>query len=142
MADYFFSCSIKEIDKRNETLATATLETAIACVQKSIEMGAINSDEIEDQSLREEITVQKEQHLLVLRGKLREFYISLYDISRLFLTFSPLDKHMNDIEKLCIELPEMAYNAIYMFMYLNKEEKANEYRQKITKNKGSDMITH
>lgn len=142
LADYFFSCSIKEIDKRNETLATATLETAIACVQKSIEMGAINSDEIEDQSLREEITVQKEQHLLVLRGKLREFYISLYDISRLFLTFSPLDKHMNDIEKLCIELPEMAYNAIYMFMYLNKEEKANEYRQKITKNKGSDMITH
>ena len=96
LADYFFSCSIKEIDKRNETLATATLETAIACVQKSIEMGAINSDEIEDQSLREEITVQKEQHLLVLRGKLREFYISLYDISRLFLTFSPLDKHMNE----------------------------------------------
>lgn len=32
LADYFFSCSIKEIDKRNETLATATLETAIACV--------------------------------------------------------------------------------------------------------------
>lgn len=141
LADYFFSCSIKEIDKRNETLATATLETAIACVQKSIEMDAINSDEIEDQSLKEEITVQKEQHLLVLRGKLREFYISLYDISLLFLTFSPLDKHMNEIEKLCIELPEMAHYAINMFTYLKNEEKANEYRQKIMSKKDSDMIT-
>lgn len=141
LADYFFSCSIKEIDKRNETLATATLETAIACVQKSIEMDAINSDEIEDQSLKEEITVQKEQHLLVLRGKLREFYISLYDISLLFLTFSPLDKHMNEIEKLCIELPEMAHYAINMFTYLKNEEKANEYRQKIMTKKDSDMIT-
>lgn len=35
---------------------------------------------------------------------------------------------MNDIEKLCIELLEMVYNVIYMFMYLNKEEKVNEYR--------------
>lgn len=142
LADYFFSCSIKESDKRNRTLATVTLETAIACVQKSIEMDAINCDEIEDQSLKEEITAQKEQHLLVLRGKLREFYISLYDISLLFLTFSPLDKHMNEIEKLCIELPEMAHYAINMFTYLKNEEKANEYRQKIITKKDSDMITH
>lgn len=135
LADYFFSCSIKEIEKRNETLATATLETAIVCVQKSIEMYSINSDEIEDQSLKEEVTAQKEQHFLILRRKLQEFYISLYDISRLFLAFSPLDKHMDEIEKLCIELPEMALYASIMFTYLHNEEKANEYSQKIVKKK-------
>lgn len=105
------------------------------CVQKSIEMYSINSDEIEDQSLKEEVTAQKEQHFLILRRKLQEFYISLYDISRMFLKFSPLDKHMDDIEKLCIELPEMALYASIMFTYLHNEEKANEYSQKIVKKK-------
>lgn len=66
--------------------------------------------------------------MLVFCGKLWEFYIFFYDILLLFLIFFFLDKYMNDIEKLCIELLEMVYNVIYMFMYLNKEEKVNEYR--------------
>lgn len=66
--------------------------------------------------------------MLVFCGKLCEFYIFFYDILLLFLIFFFLDKYMNEIEKLCIELLEMVYYVINMFIYLKNEEKVNEYR--------------
>ena len=130
LADYFFSCSMKEYRKRNSTLATATLVTAIACLQRCINGYTISTNDIEDEELKEEIESQKEDILLKLKHRLKLCYIYIWHVTRLYLTLEPLVDHMDDIEKLCLELPEMASIVGSMFRYLHKKDKAEEYWEK------------
>ena len=130
IADYFFSCSMIEYRKRNSTLATATLVTAITCLQRCIKGDTISTNEIEDEELKKEIESQKEEVLLKLKHRLKLCYIYLWHVTTLYLTFEPLVDYMDDIEKLCLELPEMASIVGSMFRYLQKKDKAEEYRKK------------
>jgi hypothetical protein len=130
LADLFYANSLKEYDKRNSMLASLNLETSILCVRKAIEMGTIGTDEIQDKSLKEEITKQQDLAVMDLKRKLKLCYIHLYDISRLYRSYDPLQHHMDDIENLCKDLPEMVYIVALMFRYLRRNDKALEYKTK------------
>ncbi|XP_061178700.1 uncharacterized protein LOC133187369 [Saccostrea echinata] len=71
LADIFYSYSLREYNKRNSTLATLALETAIPCIHKAIEEVSINVDEIQDQNLREEIISQRDKFVMDQKKSLR-----------------------------------------------------------------------
>ena len=48
----------------------------------------------------------------------------------MYWTADPLNRHIDDIEKLCIDFPYMTANLIQMFRFLRMEDKALEYEQK------------
>ncbi|XP_055999226.1 uncharacterized protein LOC125656182 isoform X1 [Ostrea edulis] len=127
LADIFHTYSLREYDKRNSTLATLTLETAVLCVQKALEMDTISTDEIQDKALKEEIIRQRDVVMMDLKRKLKLYYIHMYDVSRLYHSTEPLQTHIDDIENLCRELPEMSYIVAEMFRYLSRNNKALEY---------------
>ena len=130
LAEYFFSCGIKEYEKRNKTLATATLETAVTCLQKCIQMDAICPNNIEDEKLKKEVFSQRDAILLKFKRQLMFYYIYLWCVSEMYWTADPLNRHIDDIEKLCIDFPYMTANLIQMFRFLRMEDKALEYEQK------------
>ncbi|XP_048739950.2 uncharacterized protein LOC125654185 isoform X3 [Ostrea edulis] len=127
LADIFYRESLREYEKRNSTLATLTLETAILCIQKAIEMDTISTDEIQDKTLKEEILTQQDLVVMDLKRKLKLYYIHMYHVSGLYCAFAPLQNHMDDIENLCKELPEMTCFVALMFRYLYRRDKALEY---------------
>jgi hypothetical protein len=130
LADHFYTCSLREYDKRNSTLAESTNETAILCFRKAIEMSTMPIDEIQDKGLKEEITKQQDVVVMDLKRKLKLCYIHLFNISQLYLTYEPLVNHMDDIENLCKELPEMICIVALMFRFLHQNDKALEYDAK------------
>jgi hypothetical protein len=130
LADIFYTESLREYDKRNLALGTLTLETAILCLQKAIEIGTIVTDEMQDEHLKEEINKQQGPIVMSMRRKLKLWYMHMYDLCGLYCTFAPLQHHMDDIENLCKELPEMTAIVALMFRYLHQNDKALEYETK------------
>ena len=132
LAEYFFSCGIKEYNKRNKTLATATLETAISCLQKCIQTDNICPSKIEDRLLKEEVLSQRRDLLLKFKRRLMSYYTYVWCVSELYTTVDPLNRHIHDIEKLCVDLPEMTSILIKMFRHLRMEDKALKYEKRVT----------
>ena len=130
LLEYFFSCGIKEYNKRNKTLATATLETAVTCLQKSIQMDAICPNNIEDEKLKEEVFSQRDAILLKFKRQLMSCYMYLWYVSQLDWKVEPLSRHMDDIEKLCLDLPDKIGILVEMFRYVRMDDKALEYEKK------------
>ena len=130
LAEYFFSCGMKEYNKRNKTLATSTIETAITCLQKCIQADTICPNNIEDEKLKEEVFSQRDAILLKLKRQLMSYYICLWRVSKLDWTVEPLRGHMDDIEKLCLDLPDKIGILVEMFRYVGMKDKALEYEQK------------
>ncbi|XP_061179354.1 uncharacterized protein LOC133187978 [Saccostrea echinata] len=132
LADFFYAYSSREFEKKNSTLSVLAIEIAILCIKKAINTDTIRMEEIEDGNLKEEILSQKDRMVRNLKKKLEICYKHMYAISLQYLTFKPLQDHMDDIEKLCDELPEMALCVSRMFRYLKREEKASEYEHRYT----------
>ena len=138
LAEYFFSCGIEEYKKRNKTLATATLETAISCLQKCIQTDIICPSKIEDRILKEEVLSQRRDLLLKFKRRLMSYYTYVWCVSELYTTVDPLNRHIHDIEKLCVDLPDMTVILIKMFRHVRMEDKALEYEQRLTR--GDEFI--
>ncbi|XP_062596773.1 uncharacterized protein LOC134258254 [Saccostrea cucullata] len=130
LADFFYGYSAREFDKRNSTLSELAILTAIRCVKEEIKTETIILEEIEDASLKEEIKSQRDQMIRNLKKRLKTYYIHMYAISMQYLTFEPLQHHMDDIEKLSDEFPEMALSVSSMFRYLERQDKALEYERR------------
>ncbi|XP_062596832.1 uncharacterized protein LOC134258320 [Saccostrea cucullata] len=130
LADCFYAYSCREFDKRNSCLSTLAIETGIRCIIKAINTDTIRMEEIEDQILKEEIISQKDQMMGDLKMKLKMYYLHIYAVSKLYFSLDPLINHIDDIEKLCEELPEMSLDVSIMFRYLHKQDKALEYEKK------------
>ena len=131
LAEYFFSCGIKEYKKRNKTLATATLETAVICFQKCIQMDTICPNNIQDEKLKEEVFAQRDAILLKFKRQLMSCYIYLWCVSEMYWTIDPLHRHIDDIEKLCVDLPDMTVFLIDMLRHVRMEDKALEYEKRL-----------
>ncbi|XP_062596780.1 uncharacterized protein LOC134258263 [Saccostrea cucullata] len=130
LADFFYAYSLREFEKRNSILSVLAIETAILCIKEVLKTDTIKLEEIEDERLKEEILSQKDRLARDLKRKLEEYYNHMFAISLQYLTFKPIIDHMDDIETLCDELPEMALSVSRMFTYLKRGDKALEYERK------------
>ncbi|XP_062596808.1 uncharacterized protein LOC134258294 [Saccostrea cucullata] len=130
LGDIFESLSQREFDKRNATLAGLALETAITCTEEAMKMDSLSIDELTDDSLKKEILSERENIERELKMKLKECYIQLYAISKLYNKLWPLQNHMDAIENLCEEFPEMTPIVCNMFRFIGRENKVKEYTAK------------
>ena len=127
IADFLFERSLNEYDKRNATLATQFIETAIMCIKKAVQEDTFDIKEIKDKQLKEEILEQKRN----LKSKLKAYYIQVHDVSSIYRAFHPLIDHIIDIETFCKEFPEMTHTMCAMFTYLKMYDKTIEYAEKL-----------
>ena len=72
---------------------------------------------------------KKEEVSLNFKHRLKLCYIYIWHAITLYLTMEPLVDHMDDIEKLCLELPEMASIVGTMLIYLQIKLKNTRRRQ-------------
>jgi hypothetical protein len=123
LADFFYTHSVREYEKRNSTLADLAVETAVLCVRKAIEMETICTDEIPDGSLKEK--VRKQQDLVVkgLKRKMMTYYNHMFDISQLYCSFETLQNHMDSIVNLWKEFPEMTCITSKLLKYVSQTDK-------------------
>ena len=119
--------SLTEFDKRNATLATEFIETAIMCIRKAVQEDSLDVKAIKDKQLKQEILEQKRE----LKSKLKSYYIHVYYVSALYRKHHPLIDHITDIEQLCKEFPEMTKIVGVMFGFLKMYDKQDEYAGKL-----------
>ena len=126
ISDFLYELSLNENDKRNATLATKFIETAIMCIKKAVQEDAFDVDAIKDIQLKQEILEQKRN----LKSKLKSYYIQVYDVSSIYRAFHPLIDHIIDIETFCKEFPEMTRTVLTIFTFLKMYDKTIEYAEK------------
>ena len=126
IADFLYEQSLVEYHKRNATLATKFIETAIQCVKKAVQEDFIDVGNIEDIELKHEILEQKRE----LNAKLKQYLVHVVYVSVLYSKFYPLLNFVMDIEELCKEFPEMIRFTSLIFGYLKQPEKSDEYAKK------------
>lgn len=127
IAEFLYDQSLREKEKRNLSLSTPTIETAIKCIKYALQEDSIGVENINDTELKDEILAQKRE----LKAMLKKYYIQVYHLSKLILCFSPLINHMPDIEDLCKDFPEMSLWVCVMFRFLGQREKSQVYARKV-----------
>lgn len=126
IAKFLYNHSLRESEKRNLSLSIPTIETAIKCIKHALQEDSIGVENIDDKEIKLEILAQKRE----LKAMLKKYYIQVYHLSKLTLSFSPLINHMPDIEDLCKDFPEMSIWVCVMFRLLGQREKSQEYATK------------
>ena len=126
IADFLYEHSLNEYHKRNATLASEFIETAIQCIKEAFQEGCLEVENIEDQELKNEILAQKRK----LKVKLQQYYNHVFEVSLLYRKMYPLLTHILDMMELFKEFPEMKYEVDYMFTYLKMYDKIKEYAKK------------
>lgn len=77
--------------------------------------------------MKAEVDAQKQ----MLKKKLIPYYVHLYSIARIDFCITPLTEHIDDIENLCKEFPEM-YGLFYsMCFYTKQPEQKKKYVAKM-----------
>lgn len=118
IASFLYDISKREYWRRNTVLAELAITTAIQCIQETLKQNS---------SSRTNENVQNR----ILKRKLILFYMHVYSISRLNFFMHPLINHMDEIEELCTEFPEIAEIIYSMCIYTRQPAKAKEYSKKI-----------
>ena len=126
IADFLYEHSLNEYHKRNATLASEFIETAIQCIKEAFQEGCLEVENIEDMELKNEILAQKRK----LKVKLQQYYNHVFEVSLLYRKMYPLLTHILDMMELFKEFPEMKYEVDYMFTYLKMYDKIKEYAKK------------
>lgn len=117
IASFLYDISKREYWRRNTVLAELAITTAIQCIQETLKQ---NSGSKTDENVQNRI----------LKRKLILFYMHVYSISVLNNLVYPLIDHMDEIEELCIEFPEIDNLFYSMCMYTKQPAKAEEYAKK------------
>lgn len=110
VARFLYEYSKREYWRQNKVLAELAITTAIQCIQETLK-----KDNLSD--------VRKK----MLKKKLIVFYVHVYCVSTMNWKVRPLIYHMEDIENLCTEFPEMALVVSSMCRYTNQPEKSRKY---------------
>lgn len=130
IANFLYDYSKREYWRRNVVLAELAIKNAIKCIQETIKEESFFKEDLKDASLKAEVDAQKQ----VLKKKLIPYYAHLFNIARIEFFISPMTEHMDDIESLCMEFPEM-YGLFYlMCIYTKQPEKKKEYVKKMIAN--------
>lgn len=95
-----------------KVLAELAITTAIQCIQETLK-----KDNLSD--------VRKK----MLKKKLIVFYVHVYCVSTMNCKLRSLIYHMEDIENLCTEFPEMALVVSSMCRYTNQPDKTRKYTE-------------
>lgn len=115
IASFLYDISKREYWRRNTVLAELAITTAIQCIQET---------------LKQTSGSKRDEDVRILKRKLILFYMHVYGISLLNNLIYPLINHMDEIEELCIEFPEIAGMIYSMCMYTRQPAKAEEYAKK------------
>lgn len=117
IASFLYDISKREYWRRNTLLAELTITTAIQCIQETLKQnsGSKTTEDVQNQ---------------ILKRKLILFYMHVYNISILNFLQYPLINHLDEIEELCIEFPEIAEMIFSMCMFMSQPAKAEEYAKK------------
>lgn len=117
IASFLYDFSKKEYWRRNTVLAELAITTAIQCIQETIKQNlGLKMDDVQKR---------------ILKRKLISFYKHTFSISILNHLVHPLINHMDEIEDLCTEFPEIAGMVFAMFMYIGQPVKGEEYLKKM-----------
>lgn len=112
VARFLYEYSKREYWRQNKVLAELAITTAIQCIQETLK-----KDNLSD--------VRKK----MLKKKLIVFYVHVYCVSTINWKIRPLIYHMEDIENLCTEFPEMTLVVSSMCRYTNQPEKSRKYSE-------------
>lgn len=117
IASFLYDISKREYWRRNTVLAELAITTAIQCIQETLKQnpGSRTNEDVQNP---------------ILKRNLILFYMHVYSISRLNFFMYPLIYHMDEIEELCTEFPEIAGMIYSMYMYTRQPAKAEEYSKK------------
>lgn len=127
IANFLYDYSKREYWRRNVVLAELAITTAIKCIKETLKQESFFVENVKDASLKSEVDAQKQ----MLEKKLIPFYVHLYSIARINFCIAPLTEHMDDIENLCKEFPEM-YGLFYsMCFYTKQPEQKKKYVAKM-----------
>lgn len=107
-------------------LAELSITTAIQCIQEALKQDDIEGDNVKNIGSKTDVNVRKR----MLKRKLISFYMHVYRISALTNFVYPLIDHMDEIEELCLEFPEMTGTVCFMFSFMGQQSKYQEYFQK------------
>lgn len=127
IASFLYDYSKKEYWRRNVVLSKLAITTAIRCIQETLKSETLFADDISDNGLKAEVDAQT----IMVKKKLIPYYVHLYSVSRIEYSIFPLINHMDDIEHLCNEFPEMTCLVSSMFQYTRQPEKEREYSRKM-----------
>lgn len=127
IASFLYDYSKKEYWRRNVVLSKLAITTAIRCIQETLKSETLFADDISDNGLKAEVDAQT----IMVKKKLIPYYVHLYSVSRIEYSIYPLINHMDDIEHLCNEFPEMTRLVSSMFQYTRQPEKKREYSRKM-----------
>lgn len=126
IASFLYDFSEREYWRQNTLLAELSITTGIQCIHEVLKQNRFEGDRIRNIGSKTNVEARKRK----LKSKLISFYMHVYRISVLDHLKHPLIHHMDEIEKLCKEYPEMTKAVGFMFLFLSQEEKSQEYAQK------------
>lgn len=126
IANFLYEFSKREYGRQNSVLAELSITTAIQCIQEVLKEDNVEGEKTKIIGLETDVEARKQ----MLKRKLISFYMHVYRISELDHLQHPLIEHMDEIEKLCREFPEMTGEVCSMFSFLGQKAKRQEYAQK------------
>lgn len=129
IANFMYQYSKREYWRRNVDLAELTITTSLKCIQETLNIDFVFGKNIKhmDVGLKTDI----DSHRRTVMKKLIPYYVHLFSIVRLDFLITPLNDHLDDVEKLCNEFPEMSGFVSSIFAFTRQNEKEVEYAKKM-----------
>lgn len=129
IANFLYQYSKREYWRRNVDLAELTITTSLKCIQETLNIDSVFGENIKhvDVGLKTDL----DSHRQTVMKKLIPYYVHLFSIVRLDFLITPLNDHLDDIEKLCNEFPEMSGFVSSIFAFTRQYEKEVEYAKKM-----------
>lgn len=129
IANFLYQYSKREYWRRNVDLAELTITTSLKCIQETLNIDSVFEENIKHVDIG--LKTDLDSHRRTVKKILIPYYVHLFSIVRLDFLISPLSDHLDDIEKLCDEFPEMSGFVSSIFSFTKQSEKKEEYAKKM-----------